>query len=191
MASARGQLSLLAIVTIFLVVFGTMYAGVQYARGDLIDHEEPTAAEAQLRADVWTAVNAERADRGLDPAQRDTNTRIEAQSMARRLATIDYFTEPTAVGVRPGANESLPNRKGLCQRVPVKLTVDQPDGVPEAGRPLPDEVSRQIADRVVGLLASDPRSDVLSRANDQKHGIGVAVDGDVVYVVYRTCNLGY
>jgi hypothetical protein len=191
MASPHGRLSLLAIATIFLVVFGGMYAGVEYARGDLVDHETPTAAETQLRADVWDAVNERRADRGLDPAQRDASVRTEAQDTATYLTTADYFAGPTAVGVRTEGNRTLPNVKGFCYRTPAKLTVADPrwndDG---SGRGLPAAVSREVADRAVDLLASDP-SDVLSRSNDRKHGIGVAIDGDVVYVVYRTCSLGY
>jgi hypothetical protein len=191
MASARGRLSLLAIVTIFLVVFGTMYAGVEYARGDLIDREEPSELERQLGDHVREAVDEARADRGLEPAQSDTSTRVEARATAVRLTTMDYFVEPTAVGVRPDADGSLPNTKGLCRRVPLKLTVTHPAWNASEGATVPDAVTRHVADRVVDLYANDAGTDVLGRSNAQQHGIGVAVEGNVVYVVYRLCNLGY
>lgn len=195
MASSRGRISLLAIGTIFLVVFGTMHLGVQYASGELETYEEPTAEETALRAAVWGAVNERRAARGLDPAQRDAATRAGAQEAARQLATTGYFAEPTAVGIRPGANQSLPTM-GFCHLTPAKLTTDPAD-VPDAtasdgSEPTADGVATSaVAERVVALLASDDGGDVFSRSNEHKHGIGVAVDGTIVYVVYRTCNLGY
>ena len=41
------------------------------------------------------------------------------------------------------------------------------------------------------ILAREGRTGDIYRANGYAHGVGVAVDGDAVYVVYRTCNLGY
>jgi hypothetical protein len=195
MASSRGGLSLLAIGTIFVVVFAAMYGGVQYARGELIDHEPASALETELRDDLWDVINDERATRGLDPAQRDSATRAGAQETAGRLTTMAYFGEPTAAGIRPEADEPLPNRMGFCYQTPVKLTVEPTAGGENgadadrhgvAGVP-----TRIVAEQVVELLASDASTDVFSRSNDQKHGLGVVVSGDVVYVVYRTCALGY
>lgn len=191
MATHRGGLSGLAIGAIFLVVFTAMWGGVQYARGDLIDHEPPTELETQLRADVWDAVNEQRAARGLDPAQRDTATRQGAQETAVQLVATGYFAEPTAAGLRADANRTLPNRMGFCYQTPVKLTVTEPGWSPDADRPPSEEVTRAVAGRVADLLASTDGPNVITQSNEQKHGLGVAVDGGVVYVVYRTCNLGY
>lgn len=195
MASSRGRISLLAIGTIFLVVFGTMHLGVQYASGELETYEEPTAEETALRAVVWDAVNERRAARGLDPAQRDAATRAGAQEAARQLAATEYFTEPTAVGIRSGANQSLPTM-GFCYLTPAKLTTNATDvtGVTVSGgsASTADGVATgAVAERVVSLLASDDGGSAFGRSNEHKHGIGVVVDGNVVYVVYRTCNLGY
>jgi hypothetical protein len=195
MASSRGRISLLAIGTIFLVVFGAMHLGVQYASGELETYEEPTALETALRAAVWDAVNERRAARGLDPAQRDAATRAGAQEAARQLVTTEYFAEPTAVGIRSGANQSLPTM-GFCYLTPAKLTTEAPlvTGATASGGSEPGAdgaATGAVAERVVALLASDDGGDVFSRSNEHKHGIGVAVDGRVVYVVYRTCNLGY
>jgi hypothetical protein len=191
MATHRGGLSGLAIGAIFVVVFATMWGGVQYARGDLLDHEPPTELETQLRADVWDAVNEQRAARGLDPAQRDTATRQGAQETAVRLVTMEYFAEPTAAGIRADANRTLPNRMGFCYQTPVKLAVTEPGWSPDAEQPPSDGVTRTVAGRVTDLLMSVDEPTVVTQSNEQKHGLGVAVDGDVVYAVYRTCNLGY
>jgi hypothetical protein len=192
MTAVRGQISLLAIGAIFVVVFGGMYLGVQYAEGDLL-HREPTGQlEEQLRDDLRATVDAERAARGLDPAQRDTSTRVAAQDTARWLATVDYFAEPTAVGPRSAANHTLPNGMGFCHQLPARLTVAEA-GWPadaDAHSTVPAPVTRAVAERATALLAS-AEVDAIGRTNSHKHGIGVAVDGDVVYVVYRTCNLGY
>jgi hypothetical protein len=194
MASSRGRISLLAIGTIFLVVFGAMHLGVQYASGELETYEEPTALETALRAAVWDAVNERRAARGLDPAQRDAATRAGAQEAARQLVTTEYFAEPTAVGIRSGANQSLPTM-GFCYLTPAKLTTGAPlvtgEAASDGSEPADGAAPSVVAERAVALLASDGGGDVFSRSNEHKHGIGVAVDGRVVYVVYRTCNLGY
>jgi hypothetical protein len=189
MAPAGGRLSLLAIGTIFLVVFGAMHAGVQYSRGELLERDPADPLEEQLRAELWVAVNAERADRGLDPAQRDASVRVTAQSTAGQLAAVNYYEEPTAAGIRAGT-DGLPNRVGLCDQLPAKLTVDHPGWTTDE-EDVPAAVTRDVARRMTELLATGAEVDLVGRTNTYKHGIGVAVDGDAVYVVYRTCNLGY
>jgi hypothetical protein len=190
MAGARGRLTPLAIGTIFLVVFGAMHLGVQHSRGELLDRDPPSELERQLHAELWAAADAARADRGLDPAQRDTSVRTAARETAGRLASVDYFAAPTAAGVRPEAEGMLPDRVGLCDRLPAKLTVTEPGWTPGDGD-VPAALLRSVARRAVDLLASAGPVDLLGRTNTYKHGIGVAIDGDAVYVVYRTCNLGY
>lgn len=187
MVAERGRISPLTIVTIFLVVLGSMHLGLAYSRGEVLQYEPPAGVEAQLHAGVWAAVNAERAERGLGPALRGSDPQRAAQDTARALVTTDYFGAPTAVGVRtPGP--PLPNRKGLCYQVPAKLTVTHSGW--NGGEEISPEASRAVAADVTRLLASD-EVNVLDRPNDHRHGLGVAVDGDVVYAVYRTCNLGY
>lgn len=185
MAAERGRISLLAIVTIFVVVLASMQLGLAYSRGEVLQPDPRTDVEAQLHADVWEAVNAERTDRGLDAAQRGSSPRRAAQSTARALVTMDYFRAPTAVGVRT-TGPPLPNRMALCEQVPAKHTVAHPGW--NGGEGVSPEASRAVAATVTRLLAEEG---ALGRPNDHRHGLGVAVDGDVVYVVYRTCNLGY
>lgn len=188
MAAERGRISLLAVVTIFVVVLASMQVGLAYSRGEILRTESLTPTEERLRADVWEAVNDARAARGLGPALRGTSPQRDAQDTASELTTMAYFEAPTAVGVRPGAVAELPNRKGLCYQVPAKLTVTDPAW--NGGEDVSPEVSRAVAGDVTRLLESH-EVDVLGRPNDHRHGLGVAVDGDVVYAVYRTCNLGY
>lgn len=189
--STTDSISLLAITTIFVVVLGTMHVGVQYSRGEIERYEGPNAVESQVRSDVWTSVNAVRADRGLDPAQRDASTRTQARDTARWLANTSYFEEPTAAGVKPGTERSLPNRMALCRQFPLKVTVGDVDSRVGENATFPSSVSRSIASRVTDLLATAFDVDVLGRTNEHKHGVGVVVRGDAVFVVYRTCNLGY
>lgn len=189
MASTRGRLSLLTIGTIFLVVLGTMQIGLQYSRGDL-DREPLTDLERGLRADLWAAVDAERAERGLEPANRETSAQATAQDTARQLATTDYFEAPTAAGRRPTANQSLPNDVGLCQQRPVKLTVTHAGWTTSGGGTVSPAVRRDVAAQLFELLDAG-EVDLFDRPSDHQHGLGVVVDGDVVYAVYRTCNLGY
>ena len=136
-------------------------------------------------------LDAARAERGLDPAQRGVSARVIARSTASELAGMDYYRAPTAVGLRPETNPPLPNRKGFCYQLPAKLTVDRP-GWPASGEAsVPPRTLRAVARDVVELFERHDGVDVLRRTNSHKHGIGVAIRGDVVYVVYRTCDLGY
>ena len=188
MNADSGRTSLLAVATILVIVVGGMDLGLAYSRGELLQSESLTSTEEGLRADVWAAVNERRAGRGLGPAIRGSSPQRDAQDTARELTAMDYFEKPTAVGLRPGAGTQLPNRKGLCYQVPLKLTVT--DSGWDGGESVSPAVSRAVAGDVVRLLGSH-EIDVLDRPNDHRHGLGVAVDGDVVYAVYRTCNLGY
>ncbi|PSP83242.1 hypothetical protein BRC83_07690 [Halobacteriales archaeon QS_1_68_17] len=110
-----------------------------------------------------------------------------ARNTSRRLARMDYFEVPMAVGVRP--DRRLPNRKGFCDQIPAKLTVTDPDW--RADGPVPESVTREVAARATALLGSADEYDVFARSNAFSHGLGVTVDGEEVYVVYRSCQLGY
>jgi len=188
MTARRGRLSPLAVAAIFVVVLGSMQFGLAYSRGEILRQEPLTDAEERLRAELRAAADAERAAAGLEPARRGESPRQAAQETARALVGMDYFGAPTGVGVRPDADPPLPNRKGLCYRVPAKLTVDHPGW--DGGEDPSSAASRAVAERLVGLLGT-ANVGVLTRPNDHRHGLGVAIDGDVVYAVYRTCNLGY
>lgn len=184
---ARGdRLSLLAIVTIFLVVIGTMHVGIQYSRGELFDHELASDLESDLRTAMWTRIDSERAELGRDPAQREANIRLEAQNTARQLQRMDYFGTDTAVGVPDG--RSLPNEQPLCQQIPAKYTVTAEEWMPSGN--VSEKTVQDVANRTAALFAREGL-DVYRVPNDHRHGLGVAVDGNVVYVVYRYCNLGY
>ncbi|MFB6192285.1 MAG: hypothetical protein ABEI11_03070 [Haloarculaceae archaeon] len=191
MTDPRGRLSYLAIGTIFLVVLGSMHLGVQYSRGELLEREPPSDLELDLRDAVRAAADAERADRGLAPARRETSTTVGAQAAATALAGMDYFAAPTAAGVRPAAGEPLPNGKGFCHQLPAKLTVSRPGWPADGGEPVADATIRAVTGRLVELFDRADGVDALGRPNTYTHGIGIAVRGDVVYAVYRTCNLGY
>lgn len=191
MAARGAGLSYLAIGTILLVVVGSMHLGIQFSRGELLDREPPTALETELRDALRSAVDAARAERGLDPAQRGVSARVTAQATASELAGMDYYREPTAVGLRPETNPPLPNQKGFCYQLPAKLTVDRPGWSDGGEASVPPQTLRAVARDVVGLFARNDGVDVLRRTNSHKHGLGVAVRDGVVYVVYRTCDLGY
>jgi hypothetical protein len=185
MASPGGRLSLLAVVTIFVVVVGSMHLGLQYSRGNLWEREAPSQLEADLRVAIQERVDAARAERGLDFAQHDAGVRVQAQQTAEQLRETGYFGAATAVGA---ANGSVPNGKPLCRQVPAKYTVTHPDWNASGG--VSEGAVRAVADGTVDLFGRED-TDVLGVPNDHQHGLGVAVEGNVVYVVYRYCNLGY
>lgn len=179
MAAHRGGLGRLAIVAVFAVVLGTMQFGLAYSRGEILSQDPLTGAEERLHADLWGAVPNGRT--------RGSNPRGEGRARAgpHRTRPGRWSGGTTSDRRRP---PPLPNRKGLCYRVPARLTVTHPgwDGGEDPSR----AASRAVAARLTELLAG-AEVGVLTRPNDHRHGIGVAVDGDVVYAVYRACNLGY
>lgn len=185
MSPARGGLSYLAIATIFLAVLGTMWAGSQYADGELLDREPPTELESQFRVAIWEAVTGD-----SDAGGRDTTVRVAAQDTAAELATGDYFANATAVGLDGDPPDSIAKTKGLCARTPVRLAVRDPR-VTASGAAVPEPVARDVAERVARLLAEHGERTAFNRAGDYQQGVGVAVRDDAVYVVFRTCNLGY
>jgi hypothetical protein len=189
MGADRGQLSRLAIAAIFIVVIGTMHVAVQYSRGEILHRESPTDLETDLRAAIWNRLDAERVERGFEPAARETTVRVPATETARTLLERDYYGTRSAVGVRE-TEEPLPNRQPLCSQVPVKYTVSRPGWNATGDRGVPDAVVADVADELVRQFGR-AAVDVTAIRNDHRHGIGIAVDGNVVYAVYRYCNLGY
>lgn len=188
MARRPGGLGLLTISAIFVVVLGTMQLGVLYTEGKFPPRDPPSETEQQLRAAVWERVDAVRAERGQSPVDPDTGVQTTARATAVSLTERTYFDPdaPTAVGLQP--DQALPESKGLCRRLPAKLTVDDPDWGPDG---VPPAVRTAVATRVVALLAENGPPDLLDPADGEQVGLGVAVDGDTVYVVYRACSLGY
>jgi len=185
MPPARGGLSYLAIGTIFVVVLGGMWAGIQYSEGELLDREQPTDLEQQFRAAMWDLTT----DDGGGGGQ-DVSVRVTAQETATELAAGEYFASETAVGLPGDTPDPLTKTKGLCSRTLVKLTVSDPiwNG---SGAAVPEPVARNVTGQVVRLLDEHGARADFSRAVEDQRGIGVAVRGNTVFTVFRTCNLGY
>lgn len=183
----QGQLSPLAIGVVFAVVIAMMNLGVQGWEQDTLEYEPPTDLEQRLRDAIWEEVDDERAERNRTAAIRGSSPRGTAQTTARELTTRAYFDAPTAIGLQSG-EAALPNAKGFCDRVPAKLTVNASGW---GDRSVSNETIHAVGDRVVDLFGTHTEQPIILRSNEFSHGMGVAVDGEQIYVVYRTCNLGY
>ena len=185
MVRAGGGLTPLAVAAVFVVVIGTMWAGLAYSRGDLADTEPSTEPERDIRAGVWTHVDAARVEQGRDPARREAAVRVGATETARQLSETAFFGSERAAA----ANESLPNGRPLCGQAAAKYTVTDPRWNVSGGEPAPDDVVDAVAEATADLLVGG--SEVAAVPNDHIHGLGVVVAGEKVYAVYRYCNLGY
>jgi len=186
MGRARDGLTPLAVVAVFVVVLGTMWAGLAYSRGDLANTEPTSELESALHEGVWTHVDAARVDAGRDPARREAAIKGQATETARQLAETDFF----AADVATETNESLPNQQPLCGQAAVKYTVTDPRWNATGETAVPEDLIDAVAATTADLLVENA-DEVVSVPNDHTHGLGVLVAGETVYAVYRYCNLGY
>jgi hypothetical protein len=164
MSVGRGQLSALTIAAIFVVVFASIYGGVQLSKGELLPADTTTAAEDDLRDAVWEELNDRREARGIDPMPRDRFVRGTAQDTTDTLAT-----EWTADG-----EPTLTNHRLFCTQVPARTTVEAPA----------DETAVAVAD---ALVAADETETLFRPSGRFRAGMGIARENGTVYAVYRSC----
>lgn len=166
MGAGRGQLSLLTIAAIFVVVFASMYGGVQLSKGQLLPDDTTTDAEDRLRDAVWEELDDRREARGIDPMPRDRFVRGTAQDT----------TDTLVAEWGPAEQPPLTNHRLFCTQVPVRTTLD--------GEQSTDEVAATVA---AALVAAD-ETDALFRPPGQfRAGMGIAHENGTVYAVYRSC----
>jgi hypothetical protein len=182
----------LTIAAIFVVVFAAMWGGVQHSRGDLLPAERIEADERQVREALWTGVVEWRADRGLGPPRRVSETTASAQSSAASLATGSRPSDaPNADTSASGTGppEAGPHLTGSnrCSSLLIRRTVDHPGWSDDPGSRLNAATADEIAaDLLAALVAADDAA-LLERAGTFRTGLGVAARGDEFVVVYRSC----
>lgn len=169
-----GRLDALTIAAVFVVVFAGMYAGVELREGELLPPDTTTAEEDRLRTAVWGELDERRAARGLAPMPRDRFVRGVAQDTVEAVVARD----PGGTGT-PGATvdvAGLPNGRLFCSRTVV--------AVPAANGTATPGTAAAVADALAAAEGSEAiyRSPARFRA-----GMGIAVHGETVYAVYRSC----
>lgn len=173
--ASGGRLDALTIAAVFLVVFGGMYAGVQFRDGELLPGDTTTPAEDRLRSDVWAELDERRATRGLDPMPRDRFVRGVAQDTTEAAVA----RHPSAGAGTSGATldtAGLPNGRLFCTRVVVTVPVGNATASPRTAAAVAD-----------ALEAADGNG-VLYRPPARFHaGMGIAVHDGAVYATYRSC----
>ena len=177
MTRHTGDLHLLTIATIFLVVFATMWGGVQHSRGQLLPDDRIDAGERAVRDALWTHLAAWRAAEGLEPAQRAQRSTLAAQTTANASVT-----GPPASSTRPTRTGS-----GRCSQLLVRHTVADPRWSDAAGEPPAPAVADAVAGELLSTLVAADDTGVLRRTGTFWTAIGVAADGDELVVVYRSC----
>ena len=166
MGAGRGQLSVLTIAAIFVVVFASIYGGVQLSKGELLPADTTTPAEDSLRDAVWEELNDRREARGVEPMPRDRFVRGTAQDTTDTLAAEwEADAEPT-----------LTNHRLFCTQVPVQTTVDASASTDETAAPVVD-----------ALVAADETEALFRPPSQFRAGMGIAREGGTIYAVYRTC----
>lgn len=171
MARVHGDVGPLTIGAIFVVVLSSMYVGVQYTRGRLVEHEQPSPRERTARAAAWTAINQLRTARGLRPI---------TDRQRQLVLPVDV---PSGSG---GANGSGTGGDGAQDRSTAGVV--EPDvplcrrlvvHVPAAGAGLGD----RLADR----LAAADRDGLLFWRNVYEADLGVTIRNETASAVFRTC----
>lgn len=177
MTRHTGDLHLLTIATIFLVVFATMWGGVQHSRGQLLPDDRIDAGERAVRDALWTRLAEWRAAEGLEPAQRAQRSTLAAQTIANASVTRS-----------PASTDDLRSSgSGRCSRLLVRHTVADPRWSDAAGATPTPAVADAVADELLSALVAADDTGVLRRTGTFWTAIGVAADGDELVVVYRSC----
>jgi len=195
MARRSGALDPLDIAAVFVVVFALMYGGVQFTRGELLPEDRNDARETQLRYAVWDALNDNRTEQGyavLDPNDTDTDKAHGVQDVAERLAADGYFGNvseghPTD---EPAAQSAVTTGTVLCEQAPAMTTVTDPAWNDTASDERVDgDLADSVGARLATLLLKGYGPDVAYRGPSFSNRIGLEVDGQQVYVVYRSCTV--
>jgi hypothetical protein len=175
-----GNLHLLTVATIFLVVFATMWGGVQHSRGELLPDDRIDAGEQQVRDALWTRLAEWRAAEGLEPAQRAQRSTFAAQTIANASVT---------AARSPASPDGLRSPdSGRCSQLLLRHTVADPRWSDAAGDDtLPPVVADAVAGELLSALVAADDTGLLRRTGTFWTAIGVAADGDELVVVYRSC----
>lgn len=189
MGTRRGGLDKLTIGAIFVVVFAGLYGGALLWEGELLPPDTTTEAEDDLRDAVWAELNDRRAARGEEPMPQDRGARSIAQDtvdtlLAERTTTDRNGSRESAeddeFGATPGSDGRLPNTRPYCAQVPARTEVTNLSSKPR----------NVTAEAVADALERADDTGILSRPpSNFRNGLGIAVRGDTVYVVYRSCEL--
>lgn len=171
MGSRELGLHPVAVGVIFFLVFAIMYNGVPLSLAEFAPRDTTTDEEDRLADAVWADLNEHRTAGGADPMPADRFTAAVAQDTTDDLATSVGGGAP-ATAVR---NATLANRRLECTQVAVGVTLD---GASTA------EAASHLAD----AFAATDRGPVFDRPTTRfRAGLGVAVEGDRAFAVYRSC----
>ena len=187
MARVGGQIPLSSIGVIFVLVFAGMYGAVQFAEGDLLSENPADIREREVANALWTIVSSWRADRNLQSATRVERVRIEAQETAELLESEGRSIDAVAAGPASKDSTSLPNGHAECDQLATSVAVPPPGYDDVATKTVSMQVSEDVAAKAFAKLRTVDSAGVLDRSSRSMNGVGVAIDGDRAYVVYRSC----
>lgn len=169
MGTSSGRLDPLTIGAIFVVVLGSMYAAVLFSEGELFPPDTTDGAEDALRDATWAELNDRRAAEGLDRLPQDRYERGLAQDTVETLVA-----EHGANATNRPPDERLPNAQIVCTQLPASAPVSGADR---------NVTAAALADEL--MAAGDS---VLLRPSARfSAALGIVIDDDTAYVVYRSC----
>jgi len=174
MASQRGGLSPLTIGAIFLVVFALLQGGVQFSNGELLPADTTSDREDSLRDVTWNELNEKRAARDLAPMHRDRFVRGIAQDTTDTIADRASAERPAEDPI--GDDRSIPNHRLVCTQVPAAVHVENGTATGDTAAAIADAI--ETADETNALFRS---------RSQFRTGIGIAIESDTVYAVFRSC----
>lgn len=183
MARRAGDLYPLTIAAIFIIVFSSMWAGVQYSRGDLIAEQPVDDREQQLRDELWSAVDRWRAARDIGPTQKAVRVITLAQRAAVALANGSSDAESVRKQIEPNSSSKVENE---CSQLAIHRTVTRSGWNDTDSGPAFERLAADVANETVSSIAETDRS-ILTGSGTFVHGLGVKISGDDIYVVYRSC----
>lgn len=162
----------LAVGVIFFLVFALMYNGLPLSLAEFAPRDTTTDAEDRLADAVWAELNDRRTASGLSTMPSDRFAGGVAQDTTDALAAAAGPGDPGAA-VR---NVSLTNHRLECTQIPVGVTRD------------PEASTAETAARIADAFAATDRQPVFDRPKTRfRAGLGVAVEGDRAFAVYRSC----
>lgn len=184
MSRAQGQFTLFTIVVIFLMVFVGMFEAYEYAQDPDLPTDTADEQERAARAAIWASVNEWRSANGRYQAPRTDEVEIAAQTTAELLAENASIMGPVASGTGIQAGFVLPNAGARCTQY---ATVVPLSDLGASGDDLTAAHRDRLGDRALEDFRSVDEISVLTRPTWANNGVGVAIQDDNVYVVYRSC----
>lgn len=184
MSRAQGDLSILTIVLIFAFVFGAMFQAWESYQNPGLPQDTADADEKVVRETVLRMVNDWRGENNRFPTPTTGEDILEAQQTAELIPRDGTFTGPRISGSGYESGPDLPNPGPKCTQmaVAIPLSADEvtDDGLTEAA------VDRVGAEAVEGFKSVD-ESGILTRRVWATSGVGVEIQNQTAYVVYRSC----